>query len=134
MSTEVMLIKELLRLDDVFVGVLESFPDFYYFGEYDILYCLYRDGYEKRTSFDPDSRIIQCNTDRYRNNEGRIRIESGDRLVVYREDGITVDKVVCIDSTCPTNDWIKGATRSEFDSWFKAGKERRAQLIRKRYR
>ena len=127
-------IKELLQLDDEYFGILESYPDFFYFGEHDIMYCLCLDGVDLIKVFDPDSKKIQENYDRYKSAESRIRIEHGDKLIVYAEDGIKIEKVVQFDANFPTEDWIRGATRSEFDSWFRSGKGRKAKLIRGRHK
>lgn len=119
LDPDVILIKKLLFcFEEYFEGRLELFPDFFHYGEFEVLYTLALNS--------------NADSDRFNRYQNRITIEHGDVLIIFRPDGLSDERVVKIDVTESTGELIIGSNKMEFDSWFRNGEGRKAILIRKR--
>ena len=121
----------MLFFENEFFGTPESFGNFFYKGEFDILYCLRLDGVVQNNPVLFGENLYFKDTSMVKES-GRIVIENDDYLIVYKAKSDEIGRAVKICSNKNTVDKIIGATRSEFDSWFKKGKERKARLIKMR--
>jgi hypothetical protein len=128
-------IKELLCLEDVHIGRLELYPE-YGFGDgiIGVNYCLYKDGFEKDNEAYNERLGFPFNIEKVRPPEGRIKLNKGDRLLVYCKKGLNVEKEIILDSDgaigFSDNSLTSKATESDFHLW--VTEERKAKLFRKK--
>lgn len=131
-------IKELLQLEDIYIGTLEIFPDFGFGGSIiGNTYCLYLSGFEKENkSYNPNL-FFPFNKKTFRPEDGRLNIIDGDRLVIFSIDGLSIEKDLFVDIEGYYNDrsresMSRGLTKAELDLYF--NEERKAKIYRKKKR